>query len=166
MQRIFLSLGSNVEPSETFLRKAIETLDAKYRRIDVSGIYLTAPQDYVNQPDFYNLAVCYDFTGKSAVNLLDEIHQIENDFGRADYRQINKGPRPIDIDIIYIDDFTCDLPILCIPHKAYLNRNFVLVPLYEMLQRSANEADEQWMSVISKHIEMNKDQKVDCILKF
>ena len=42
------------------------------------------------------------------------------------------GPRVIDIDILYRGEDAIDGPTLTLPHRAMLDRAFVLVPLAEL----------------------------------
>jgi 2-amino-4-hydroxy-6-hydroxymethyldihydropteridine diphosphokinase len=47
-------------------------------------------------------------------------------------RNQEKGPRPIDIDILLFSDKIINLPHLSIPHPAMSRRRFVLQPLAEI----------------------------------
>ncbi len=56
---------------------------------------------------------------------------IEKKLGRKQRK--NKGPREIDIDIIFYGDEVIDEPDLKIPHEQFHKRKFVLVPLSHMI---------------------------------
>ena len=157
---MFLSLGSNIGSREVFLTEAIRQLDKHFARQDVSCIYQTAPQDYTNQDDFYNIIAVYQYDGQNVYDILNICHEIENGLGRAEYHHIDKGPRTIDIDIIAIDGVNVDEPDLHIPHKAYQRRNFVLIPLDEVLSYSECEADRMWLADIRRWIKANGEQNV------
>jgi 2-amino-4-hydroxy-6-hydroxymethyldihydropteridine diphosphokinase len=43
-----------------------------------------------------------------------------------------KGPRIIDIDILFVDGLILDTPELTLPHPAMAQRRFVLAPLVEI----------------------------------
>ena len=157
---MFLSLGSNIGSREVFLTEAIRQLDKHFARLNVSCIYQTAPQDYTDQDDFYNIIAVYRYDNQNVYDILNVCHEIENGLGRAEYHHIDKGPRPIDIDIIAIDGVNVDNEILHIPHAAYQRRNFVLVPLLEVLETQNDDADKMWLDEIRTHIKANGEQNV------
>ena len=65
------------------------------------------------------------------LDLLDYIKHVERNMGRVE--TVRYGPRLIDIDILFYDNFTIDLPSLKIPHPHIAERAFVLVPLAELI---------------------------------
>ena len=96
-----------------------------------SSIYQTSPQDYLEQDDFFNMVVEGEYEG-SPLSLLDEIQKIETVNGRNREKEIAKGPRTLDIDILFFGDFSVDLPNLIVPHPQIKKRAFVLIPLLEL----------------------------------
>ena len=60
----------------------------------------------------------------------DDWVAVERLAGRA--RDVPKGPRPLDIDILIYRDRVVDAPGLTIPHPRYRERRFVLVPMVEL----------------------------------
>ena len=58
------------------------------------------------------------------------LHEVEASENRE--RTIRWGPRTLDLDIIFYDDFILDEEDLCIPHIDMQNREFVLQPLMEL----------------------------------
>ena len=52
--RMFVSLGSNIEPRQN-LTRALAELRRRFRVTAVSPVYRTAPVGDANQPDFWNL---------------------------------------------------------------------------------------------------------------
>ena len=65
----------------------------------------------------------------SPSQLLAKLKAIENKMGRV--KTVDKGPRNIDLDILLHDGTVMDTPDLSVPHKAMLEREFVLRPLCE-----------------------------------
>lgn len=68
-------------------------------------------------------------TTLAPVELLDLLQAIENAMGRR--KEIDKGPRNIDLDILLYDDQVVNHERLTIPHAGILERDFVLRPLAE-----------------------------------
>ena len=79
MARVYLSLGSNIEPGKN-LRAAIDELRAKFGRIVVSPAY-RFPAVGFDGPEFVNLAVGVD-TDLDAFALNDWLHALEDRHGR------------------------------------------------------------------------------------
>lgn len=94
-----------------------------------SSIYETEPQDVRDQPWFLNLVVEIA-TRLAPVELLARIHEVEAHLGRT--RDVPKGPRTVDIDILFYDDRVIETSTLRIPHPRLAERRFVLEPLAEL----------------------------------
>ncbi|MCX7641659.1 MAG: 2-amino-4-hydroxy-6-hydroxymethyldihydropteridine diphosphokinase [Elusimicrobiales bacterium] len=129
MSSVYLSLGSNLEDRIKNIKKAINLI-AKFSKIKkISSFYITQPMYYINQPYFIN-CVIEIITSIPPKNLLDKLLKIENKLGRK--RTFKNSPRTIDIDIIYYDNKIIKTNYLKIPHPKRLERNFVMIPLYEI----------------------------------
>ena len=130
MKTVFLSLGSNLGDREAFLNDALERLEAAgVRTVRRSSIHETEPQDFRDQPWFLNMAVEVE-TDLAPLALLGTIQKIEAEMGRQ--RSIPKGPRTIDIDILFYANLVIATPELEIPHPRLTERRFVLDPLSEI----------------------------------
>lgn len=132
-----LGLGSNRGDSRSILKEAVEDISAVLRDIEVSSLYLTSPMDYADQDDFFNMVVTGIYDSKPR-NLLREIQDIEARYGRDRTVEIPKGPRAIDIDIELFGERIIREPDLSVPHERMHERQFVLVPLVELLPESAD----------------------------
>jgi len=126
---VYLSLGSNLGDRRSNLRNAIGKLLNLGDLIAVSSFYETEPVDFVDQPWFLNCAVALQTT-LSAEDLLKEIAAVEREMGRQ--RDIPKGPRTVDIDILLFGKAVMKTARLTIPHPAMHERRFVLEPLAEI----------------------------------
>lgn len=81
------------------------------------------------QDDYFN-AVIELHTQLSAELLLDALQAIEATHGRV--REKRWGARTLDLDIILFGDQLIQTQRLTVPHSEMLNRDFVLLPLYEI----------------------------------
>ncbi len=113
------------------LRQAIVELGAFVQGMAVSSIYRSAPRYLVDQADFFNLVLHGD-TSLEALDLLARTQGVENALGRDRSKEVHKGPRTLDIDILYYGAMRLALPRLTIPHPGIRERAFVLVPLLEL----------------------------------
>jgi 2-amino-4-hydroxy-6-hydroxymethyldihydropteridine diphosphokinase len=130
LKRIYLSFGSNIGDREDNLRKAVERLAAHdIRVLHISRIYETEPVDYVQQAWFLNQVVEAETT-LFPMQLLTRTGRIERELGRV--RTVRKGPRTIDIDILFYAAAVVETARLEIPHPRIAERRFVLAPLAEL----------------------------------
>lgn len=124
---VYLGLGSNVGDRERNLRRAVEALEAPDLRITrVSPLYETEPVEFTRQAWFLN-QVAEAETELFPLQLLGRVARVERSLGRV--RDIPKGPRTIDIDILFFGRAVVRTTKLEIPHPAIAERRFVLVPL-------------------------------------
>lgn len=130
MTKIYLALGSNLGDREALLNEAIERLAKEgIETVRRSSIIETAPAYVLDQPHFLNMVI-EARTEHYAFELLQRTQQVERDMGRK--KIIDKGPRNIDIDILYFDSLILKSPDLTIPHPHIHERPFVLIPLAEL----------------------------------
>ena len=131
-ERVVLSLGSNEGDRKATLDAAIDALAKTngIKLISVSDYIETAPYGGVAKGDFLNCA-CLAECLLSPRQLLDAIHSVENSLGRV--RKERWGDRTIDIDIIFFGNKIIAEEGLCVPHPDYANRQFVLVPLKQIV---------------------------------
>ncbi|HTB21016.1 MAG TPA: 2-amino-4-hydroxy-6-hydroxymethyldihydropteridine diphosphokinase [Bryobacteraceae bacterium] len=130
MKTAFLALGSNVGDREANLREAVNRLDSdEIRVVRRSSLYETAPRELLDQPLFLN-AVLQVETGLFPMQLLARVREIERQMGRR--RMTPKGPRNIDIDILFYGRAVIAAAELEVPHPRIAQRRFVLEPLAEI----------------------------------
>jgi 2-amino-4-hydroxy-6-hydroxymethyldihydropteridine diphosphokinase len=129
MTTAYIGLGANLGDAPATLRAAATALARAGRVTGASRLYETEPVGLREQPRFTN-AVCVLETELPAPALLDELHAIENEFGRA--REVRFGPRTLDLDIIAFDEERRDDERLTLPHPRAREREFVLRPLADV----------------------------------
>lgn len=130
MERVFLSLGSNIGNRASNLSRAIQSLRA--RGVDVireSSLYETEPVEFREQAWFLN-SVVEAQTDLSPSDLLKALLEIERSLGRE--RRALKGPRVIDMDVLLYGDEEVHTSEIDIPHPRMAERRFVLVPFAEI----------------------------------
>tara|TARA_B100000989_G_scaffold289897_1_gene262380 strand:- start:293 stop:766 length:474 start_codon:yes stop_codon:yes gene_type:complete len=138
LNSIYLSLGSNIGDRKDNLTNALMELSKKMKIVNLSSIYETEPLLFENQNSFYNMILEVDYKG-SPDQLLESIKIIENDMGRES--TFRYGPRLIDIDIIFFNNYEINQDNLTIPHYDWKNRLFVIEPLYEVLELKLNKSE-------------------------
>ena len=146
---LYLSLGSNKGDKIKNIEDAISLLNIElgtpYKA--VSSFMETEPWGFDSDERFVNAAVLYELDLPKGYNpeaeglmVLEICKSIERRLGRegearydADGNRIYTD-RPIDIDILLFGDDKIDCEELTVPHKLMYERDFVMVPLREILR--------------------------------
>jgi len=127
LHRAVVAFGSNVGNRVVHIENAITSMKAAgLEIIKLSRLYETKAMYYDNQASFLN-GVAVIETTLSPIELLDVLQRIENEQGRI--RDIHKGPRTLDLDIVLYDQEQIDHERLKVPHPLVMEREFVLRPL-------------------------------------
>lgn len=131
MVRVFIALGSNIEPREWYLQQAVKQMQEKICIGKISSLYQTRPVGYQKQGPFLN-AVLAGRTSLGPMALLHFLQGIEERLKRE--RNVRWGPRTIDLDILLYGAGECQREELIIPHPRIGERPFVLLPFLEICQ--------------------------------
>ncbi len=133
MNKVYLSLGSNLGDKKKNLEKAMIQLKEKLGDILLqSSFFYSKAFEFESESEFVNNVILV-LTNYDAFEILNITQQIEIEIGR-NQKSINKNyqDRIIDIDILYYNSEIIDEKDLKIPHPEILKRNFVYKPLLEI----------------------------------
>lgn len=165
MHEVYLSLGSNLGDREQQLKQAIRFIDERIGEVVRQSSFIeTEPWDFQSDHWFLNAAICC-LTDKTPREVLQLTQQIERDLGKTKAHATRRAPqpsalspqpssitphpsalspqpsyfnRPIDIDILLYDDWKVSEPDLKIPHPLMHQRDFVMIPLKEIMTEQTN----------------------------
>lgn len=128
----YIGLGSNLEDPRAQVERALEALARLHRSelLRCSPLYRSAPMGPADQPDYVNTVAALR-TGLSPLDLLDALQEIEKAQGRQRGPQ-RWGPRTLDLDVLLYGESIVESPRLTVPHPGLTERNFVLVPLFDI----------------------------------
>lgn len=151
-----IALGANLpscagEPRQTLItvRPQLEQLVIHWARAasgemrcSWSPLFETAPVGGPpGQPVYCNAVVLFEgvqlpAAEAAALELLTQLHQLERRFGRNRNKELQWGPRSLDLDLLFWGDWRLEHPRLVLPHPRLHLRQFVLEPLLAAMQRS------------------------------
>jgi len=129
MPRVFVSVGSNIDP-ETNVGRAIRLLQPELGVRAISTFYRTPALKRSADPPFVNGVVeVGDALGPLEVK--KRLRQIEQSLGRQ--RTADRyAPRTVDLDLIIYGDEVISSGELTLPHPDIMERPFVAIPLLEL----------------------------------
>jgi 2-amino-4-hydroxy-6-hydroxymethyldihydropteridine diphosphokinase len=150
--RAYIGLGANLGDVRATLTGAVHALGSLpgASLAGVSRLYVTAPVEVTDQPDFHNAVVALDVpagpgSNSGPIALLLALKSIERAFGRQE--RIRHGPRELDLDLLIFGDENMavirpeagrspdpekSLRLLEVPHPQAGRRLFVLAPLADL----------------------------------
>jgi len=153
----FLAIGSNLGNKERNICLAKYKLQSNgVKLIKSSSNYETLSWPNKKNPKLIN-AVIKISTTLSPMMLMQKCLNIENDLGRK--RTKKNEPRICDIDIIDYDQknlkINNDNQKLTIPHPKLHERNFVLLPLYEISKDWLHPKKNKKISELLRNLDVN-----------
>ena len=131
---VYLGLGSNLGNRKAILNDAIALINERVGEVVRQSSFLeTEPWGFESSNQFLNACLCVN-TELAPRQLLEATQVIEKEMGRA-HKTMNRKyqDRIIDIDILMIDDLKIDEPDLKVPHPLMEERDFVMIPLKEIM---------------------------------
>jgi 2-amino-4-hydroxy-6-hydroxymethyldihydropteridine diphosphokinase len=155
----YIGLGSNLGDRAGNLLMGIRGMqDAGLAVLRASQIYETQPVETFVQPPFLNMVV--ELQGNTLPRpegLLARLLQVELSLGRT--RDMAKGPRIIDLDLLLYGNETCHTQLLTLPHPRFHRRRFVLVPLAELAPLLVHPTLNKTMTQLLAKLEDDSDVK-------
>ena len=129
VKSIYLGIGSNLGNRKINIEKAKFSLIEKNKKIlQISSYYETLSWPNPKNPKFLNI-VLEVVSNLNPSNLIKLCKNIEKQLGRK--KTLRNSPRECDIDIIDYYNQKIKGKII-LPHPRMHERNFVLLPLYEL----------------------------------
>jgi deoxyguanosine kinase len=131
MRNIYIALGSNMGDRLANLQQSVNRIDNEIGQVlRCSSIY-EVPAVGFSGAIFLNACLVAE-SEKTAKVILKGLKAIENEMGRKQVSNGSYHDRPIDLDLIMVEDEFFNSEELSIPHPRFQDRLFVLQPLYEI----------------------------------
>jgi|LakMenEpi03Aug12_release.lakeMendotaPanAssembly.Ray.scaffolds.fasta_scaffold250535_1 2-amino-4-hydroxy-6-hydroxymethyldihydropteridine diphosphokinase len=132
VKTVILALGSNLGNRLNTINSAIQKIESEVGEIiSIADCIETAPFEMESVGNFLNSCIEIE-TELTVWEVLKKLQKIEIDLGRPKNTKGKNESRTIDIDIIFYDSEMIETTELCIPHKEYHTRSFVLIPLLQI----------------------------------
>ena len=125
-----LGLGSNLGNRLVNLRTALKHLEKGFEVLATSDVFETTPWGVTDQSHFLNACLLVECS-LPPENLLALLKDIEKAMGRVETRRW--GERVIDLDVLTLGALVYESPILRVPHAHMHQRDFVLIPLAQVI---------------------------------
>ncbi len=131
MTTAYVGAGSNLGDRMINLATAVRELEhlPETHVESISHVYRSEPAYVEDQEDFFNLVLSLETTIQADA-LLEYLLDIEDRMGRE--REVPKGPRVIDLDLLLYGDEEWNSEKLVLPHPLLAERDFVVHPLLEI----------------------------------
>ena len=124
----YIGLGSNLGESRQIMAEAFHKL-ADLGAVKASKLYHSPPMGPQDQPHYHN-AVVQLITDLEPLTLLDQLQKFEQESGRVRLR--HWGERTLDLDLLLYGQDNIENERLTVPHVGVLERDFVLLPLFDL----------------------------------
>ena len=147
--QVYLGLGTNLGDRKSNIQHAIQLIGERVGTVvRQSSLIETEPWGFESPNKFLNAVILCE-TERTPREVLRLTQKIEREMGRRKKTSLNSirnatlskrglsslnySDRPIDIDILLYDDITVAEPDLKRPHPLMHERDFVMIPLNEII---------------------------------
>ena len=165
--KCYIGLGSNLNQPLQQLNIAREKIAAlaETKLLQSSSIYQSEALTLDGKPqnDYLN-AVLEIQTALQPEALLDALQQLENEQGRV--REKRWGARTLDLDILLYGDQQIKTSRLSVPHIEMQNRNFVLLPLFQIAPDTEIPGQHTLKKLLENLLEKTCDQVLQKVNEF
>ncbi|MDG1684540.1 MAG: 2-amino-4-hydroxy-6-hydroxymethyldihydropteridine diphosphokinase [Flavobacteriaceae bacterium] len=149
MQKIYIALGSNLGDRLTNLQQAVNQIDNEIGQVlQCSSVY-EVPAVGFSGAIFLNACLVAE-SEKSPNAILQGLQAIEIEMGRKQAAEGLYRDRPIDLDLIMVEDEVLHSDELTVPHPRFQDRLFVLQPLCEIAPQKRVPNQNQTVSQLTK----------------
>ena len=152
LKPVYLGVGSNIGNRINNINKACHLISNFCSIIKISNFYETNSWPNNKFPKYLNIIIKCN-TKLNSVNLLKNLKKIEIILGRKKTKK--NFPRTCDIDIIDFKGLTQNNINIEVPHPRMLNRNFVLVPLFEIEKNWKHPKNNVPIDKLLKKLDLN-----------
>lgn len=131
--KVIILLGGNLGDSSALFKKTVDLFIKKgYVLLNKSSIFRSEAWGYASDNIYLNQVIVLENNTNPEL-ILKTCLEIEKELGRKRMVSESYSDRPIDIDILYLDDLIIETKELKVPHPRLHLRRFTLQPLVEIL---------------------------------
>lgn len=130
-----INLGSNIGDRRALLETAVARIEAALGHTCMrSDTIESEPWGFDSPNAFLNMGISIESAGLGPLELHRLLQQIQREISEAPHRTASGGyaDRPIDIDLICMEQTVVDTEELTLPHPRMHLRDFVLQPLAQL----------------------------------
>ena len=149
MQKTYIALGSNMGDRLANLQQAVNRIHNEIGQVlQCSSVY-EVPAVGFSGAIFLNACLVAE-SEKTPKVILKGLQAIENEMGRKQVADGLYHDRPIDLDLIMVEDEVLHSDELTVPHPRFQDRLFVLQPLCEIAPQKNVPNQNQTVSQLTK----------------
>lgn len=131
-----LNIGSNIGDRHALIGQAVAAVEHAFSaRAVCSRPFESEPWGFDSPNTFINIGVNIEVGSLAPLHVLRLLRRAERAVDAASHRDSSGAyiDRRIDIDLIALDNQVVDTPELTLPHPRMSQREFVLVPMAELM---------------------------------
>ena len=156
LRTAYVGFGANVGEmlatyslAKEILVREIGPIEAESRIYESAALTLDGAE---SQSNYVNTVLSFK-TELSPQDLLAILLRTELTFGRDRQTSERWTPRPIDLDLLFVEDIILSQPGLTLPHSEIFKRDFVLGPMVDIAPNFSHPCLNLTMSELEKTLE-------------